>query len=149
MSYGPEIVERLLGWIADGKTMADFCRQPGMPDRQTVLYWVKTNDSFKRRYHEARDMGFDAIAERIRATARGRTGEEGDSTGDWQRDRMICDMDLKLLAKWSPNKYGERVELAHTHGNEDARAIGDRLESLLESAFAMLDAPAEADEDRW
>ena len=149
MSYSPQVIDRLLEWVTEGKTVAEFCRMPGMPNRHTINQWVKTNDSFKRRYHEARDLGFDAIAERVRATARGKTGTEGDSTGDWQRDRMICDMDLKLLAKWSPNRYGERVELAHTLGSEDARAIGDRLENLLESAFAMLDSPPEVEEDRW
>lgn len=51
--------------------------------------------------------GFDAIARRARQTARGR----GDSTQDVQRDKLIVETDLKLLAKWDPKRYGDRLNV--------------------------------------
>jgi hypothetical protein len=42
-------------------------------------------------------------------TARGKDAQDGgDSSGDVQRDKLIVDTDLKLLAKWDPRRYGER-----------------------------------------
>ncbi len=54
----------------------------------------------------ARDLGEDCIAIGCRLVARG----QGESSGDVQRDKLIVDTDLKLLAKWNPKKYGDRIE---------------------------------------
>lgn len=149
VSHPPELIDRLLAHIADGKPAAQFYRANGL-SKETVTYWTHTDPLFKRRYQEARDIGFDAIAERLRGTARGKSdGDEGESTGDWARDRLIVETDMKLLAKWAPKKYGERVEIEHSIGTEDIASIGDRLEGLLTKAFTALAlAPPEA-EDRW
>ena len=56
---------------------------------------------------QARLEGFDAIARTARETARGR----GDSTKDIQRDKLIVETDLKLLAKWDPKRYGDRINV--------------------------------------
>jgi hypothetical protein len=46
----------------------------------------------------------------VALTARGK----GDSTGEVQRDKLIVETDLKLLAKWSPKRYGDKV----THSSD-------------------------------
>ena len=51
--------------------------------------------------------GFDAIARRARLTTRGK----GDSSGDVQRDKLIVETDLKLLAKWDPKRYGDKISV--------------------------------------
>lgn len=147
--YPASVRDDLLNEIANGRTMAEFCRRPGMPDRTTISSWIKGDEEFRRRYYEARTIGFDAIAERTRGTARGLTDEEGDSTGDWQRDKLIIETDLKLLAKWSPKTYGERVEVEHSGSIEDVSKIGDRLDALLERAFRALDAEEQDSLERW
>lgn len=59
-------------------------------------------------------MGYDAIADRVRKTARGKIeADGGESSGDVQRDKLIIDTDLKLLAKWDPKRYGEKVTQEH------------------------------------
>lgn len=65
------------------------------------------DEEFSAAIAHARLEGFDAIARRIRATARGR----GDSTQDIQRDKLIVETDLKLLAKWDPKRYGDRLNV--------------------------------------
>jgi hypothetical protein len=65
----------------------------------------------------ARVIGHDAIAARARQTARGKTDDEGgDSTGDVQRDKLIIETDLKLLAKWDPKRYGDLIKLSGADG---------------------------------
>ena len=54
---------------------------------------------------------------RTRATARAKTADDGgDSSGDVQRDKLIIETDLKLLAKWDPKRYGDLLKLAGSDG---------------------------------
>lgn len=106
-----EIVERL----ATGEPLAVICRDEGMPKYRTVYDWMDANEDFAANIARAREDGHEAIAARTRLTARGKTAEEGgDSSGDIQRDKLIIETDLKLLSKWSPKRYGERVEHEHS-----------------------------------
>ena len=86
-----------------------------MPAVRTISDWKAANAGFEKAFGEARTIGFDAIAERTRLTARGKKATEGgDSTGDVARDRLIIENDHKLLAKWDPRRYGDKVQLEHS-----------------------------------
>jgi hypothetical protein len=78
-----------------------------MPHPSTVRDWMAANAEVSRAIACAREDGHDAISVNARDVARGR----GESTGDWQRDKLIIDTDLKLLAKWDPKRYGERQQI--------------------------------------
>ncbi len=54
----------------------------------------------------ARDLGEEVIASDLQSVARGGAG----SSGDVQRDKLIVETDLKLLAIWNPKRYGQRIE---------------------------------------
>lgn len=110
-----EICERL----SEGQPLAWICRDKHMPARRTVSDWRKAHPEFDEKFLTARDDGYDAIAERTRATARGKTDEQGgDSSGDVQRDKLIIETDLKLLAKWDPRRYGDKLQHADADGNK-------------------------------
>jgi hypothetical protein len=49
-------------------------------------------------------------------------GDGGESTNDVQRDKLIIETDLKLLAKWNPKKYGDKVNVEAT-GKDGAPLI--------------------------
>lgn len=102
-----EICERL----SNGETLADICRDDHMPAYGTVMDWQAEKENVSRDILRAREIGFDVIASRTRHTARGK----GDSTDDVQRDKLIIDTDLKLLAKWS-KRYAEKLMNEHTGG---------------------------------
>lgn len=108
----------ICGRLATGEPMTVICRDLGVPVR-TVNDWRQQDADIAARFDEARDMGGDSIAWRARQTARGKgDGHGGDSTGDVQRDKLIIDTDLKLLAKWDPRRYGDKVQLADADGNK-------------------------------
>lgn len=111
-----EICERL----SEGEALAEICRESKMPGVQTVADWQKMDEGFSVSIARARIDGGHAIARRARETARGR----GDSTGDYLRDKLIIETDLKLLAKWFPKDYGDRQTL-------DVKSDG--LESFFKS----------------
>ena len=99
-----EIVKRL----SDGEPLEVILRSDKkFPTSFTVRAWAKARPEFSSAIAQARLEGFDAIARNARETARGR----GDSTRDIQRDKLIVETDMKLLAKWDPKRYGDRINV--------------------------------------
>jgi hypothetical protein len=77
-----------------------------------VWDWEQVDETIAQAIARAREDGGDAIAQRARETARG----AGDSKGDVQRDKLIVETDLKLLAKWHPKRYGDMNTTKHEGG---------------------------------
>lgn len=108
-------VEEIIAWIADGNTLREFCRLPGKPAWRTVYDWLEKDPIFAARFARARDMGHDAIAEDTLAiidTEAERAISEGGVRRDsahvaWLKNRV--EQRMKLLAKWNPKKYGDKV----------------------------------------
>tara|TARA_E500000305_G_C4022295_1_gene239621 strand:+ start:91 stop:555 length:465 start_codon:yes stop_codon:yes gene_type:complete len=114
------IVEEICDWIAHGKTLRSYCRRKGKPSWRTIYNWLDKDSEFSSRFTQVRMMGADAIAEEaleLIDTPPVLTGSEDSPKLDnahvnWMRNR--ADLRLKLLAKWFPQRYGDRVGLDHT-----------------------------------
>ena len=105
--YTSEIAQEICDKLAEGISLAEICRREDMPHPSTVRRWAKSNEALSLAIADAREDGEERITANIRRTAR---GDDGYSTGDVQRDKLIIDTDLKLLAKWNPKKYGEKIQ---------------------------------------
>ena len=103
----------LADYMTGGMTMIDACETLGV-NMRTTYDRLKANPKFAALMEDARTAGFDAIANGIRKVTR---GEAGYSSGDVKRDRLIAEMDAKLLAKWHPKKYGEKLEIEQKSAN--------------------------------
>lgn len=103
--FTQDIADRICARLSEGEPLAQICRDDGFPDPSTWRDWCAKDETLAFAYAHAREVGYDAIAHRTRETARGL----GDSAGDVQRDKLIIETDLKLLAKWSPKRYGDKV----------------------------------------
>ena len=107
--YSDELFQEICDRLSEGEPLAQICRDEHMPCVSTVANWEDQREGVSASIARARRLGFDAIAARARVTARGKTTDEGgESSGDVQRDKLIIEADLKLLAKWDPRRYGER-----------------------------------------
>lgn len=116
-----KIVEELLDWISDGKTLRAYCRQEGKPAWRTIYHWLDKDAEFLARIAHARDMGADAIAEEcleiidtMPMTAGGDNPRLDSAHVAWMKNRI--EARLKLLSKWNPKKYGDKVGLDHQGG---------------------------------
>jgi hypothetical protein len=113
-----KVVEEITSRLSKGEPLAVICRDAHIPHDSTVRDWAKLDEALSLAIADARVTGFDTIAHRARLTLRGKTEEHGgESTGDVQRDKAIADFDLKLLSKWDPKRYGDK--LAHVGGGDD------------------------------
>jgi len=112
----PVIVNEIIDWIAHGNTLRSYCRLKNKPNWRTIYNWLeKDQDDFFARFAHARDMGADAIAEEcleIIDSPPPLCGSEGNTRLDpaaVQMQKNRVEARLKLLAKWNPKKYGEKV----------------------------------------
>ena len=110
-----DIAEQVVVWLASGKTLRDFCRLPGMPHYSTIYDWLDKDDEFTQRFARARATGEDVISQECLSIA---DDDTRDVSGELeipngvavQRDKLRIDTRLKLLAKWSPKKWGDKVQ---------------------------------------
>lgn len=109
-----EVCERL----AKGEPLAVICRDAHMPDPSTIWDWEKQDESVAQSIARARDDGADAIAAECLDIADTppafKTSDGGSSIdqGDVANRKLRIETRLKLLAKWNPRKYGDKVELS-------------------------------------
>jgi hypothetical protein len=115
-----EMADRIVEWISEGKTLRAFCRQPETPSHRTVYNWRAKDKAFAARFAQARDLGFDQIAEECLEIADDASNDymevQTNSGGTRMkfdaehvnRSRLRIETRLKLLAKWDPRRYGDK-----------------------------------------
>lgn len=101
------MVDDIIDRLAKGEPLAAICRTPGYPHPSTFRDWCNGDEALSRRFARAREDGFDAIAES--------TLDIVDNVDEDPASRRVrAETRLKLLAKWDPKRYGEKVEVAGT-----------------------------------
>lgn len=128
--YTPEIAQEMCNMLADGIPLREICRQEGFPAWRTVYDWMYQDDALgeggvglSAAIAKAREIGQDAIAEQIWVDINAepeRILSEGGGRVDpgyvqWQKAK--AEIGLKLLAKWNPKRYGDKVQLGGDPGN--------------------------------
>jgi transposase-like protein len=116
-TYTEELAAEIVERISTGETLRAICRDEHMPAWRTVYDWLREHKEFAAAIAHARELGYDAIAEEtiemVDATPERCETQFGDKVDagyvQWQKNRV--EQRLKLLAKWSPKKYGEKLEI--------------------------------------
>lgn len=118
----PEVVARL----SAGEPLAQICRDEHMPNRRTIYLWLEADEGAKAEFEVARDDGFDVIAadclsiadDGSRDYAVQDDGEGGQRIAidhdHIQRSKLRIETRLKLLSKWDPRRYGDKIHNEHT-----------------------------------
>ena len=118
-----EICER----IAGGETLRAICREEGKPSWSIVYRWIEADEEFASRIAQSRQLGYDAIAEEALEIANtpfegvkyvnGPMGSTETREDAVQHRKLQVETRLKLLAKWAPKKYGERIDHTSSDGS--------------------------------
>lgn len=116
------IEDSLIDWISEGKTLRTFCRKYKI-DRKLVYKWIEEKPAFAVRYNIARQIGCDQIAEQIleivdvpqytettttQKLKDGTVVNKVERTDNWQSRRLQAEYRMKVLAKFYPEKYGDK-----------------------------------------
>lgn len=146
-----EICER----VSKGEPLAPICRDMGIG--VTTWYdWLKERPELVESIARARLLGFDAIADECLEIADNATNDwmekrarEDESLGyqlngeHVQRSKLRIETRLKLLAKWDPKRYGEKLALG---GADDLPPIKSMTDEELAARVAALQRKVGSDE---
>ena len=132
----PALLIEICDRLSSGETLADICRSDHMPEVRTVYDWSRDDLNFSANFARAREAGFDVIANDCLAIADDGTNdfvakqnEESGQTGQAfnaehvQRSKLRVETRLKLLAKWDPKRYGEKLGLGKADGLDDLALV--------------------------
>lgn len=117
--FTPAIAKRIIAGLSSGTPLTIICGPANMPSDDTVRNWAKIDPGFSRDIARARETGFDQIAMDALRIA-DNVGHENKDTietkfgeipnKEWiQRSALRVDTRLKLLAKWDPKRYGDKI----------------------------------------
>ena len=135
--YDPEIARIICEQLSEGIPLRQICREnDGFPAWRTVYDWMGRDEELSASIARARDIGYDALAEECLQIADNvKVGvrkvyssgaEEGEDSMTVHEEDMLghrklqIETRLKLLAKFHPTKYGDKIGL---HGVEGAAPI--------------------------
>ena len=130
-TYTEEMGELLCVRLGLGESLAQICRDEGMPSQATVYVWLLRFPEFQERYVRAREEQAETHADEIVSIAdeTPETTPIYDSNGEliridlssayiaWQKQRI--DARKWNAAKQRPKKYGDRI----THGGDDDNPV--------------------------
>ena len=129
-----EVVER----IALGQTLAALGRELGFHPTSWGE-WCRADEDLGIAYAQARETGQDVIADEVMQIIDSVPAQ----SEEIQRAKLRAEMRLKLLAKWNPKRYGDRLstelsnkpgETLKVEGTADTAAIAASLAAAMRDA---------------
>jgi hypothetical protein len=139
----PEVVKEICDRLSNGEPLRAICRDSHIPNWDTVYDWMARDEGFALLVAQARENGVEAIAQDTLAMidAEPRYIEDGKGgtridAGYVQWLKLRTEQRMKLLACWSPNRYGNRVQVAGDKDNPLQVNIQatEMFESILKNA---------------
>ena len=125
------VFEEICIRLSKGEPMAKICRDERMPAVSTVTLWMEKNKMVSGSIARARVEGFDALAAECLEIADETSNdvlvmETGDrpNTEYIQRSKLRIETRLKLLSKWDPKRYGDKLDVEHSGSVEIEVSIG-------------------------
>lgn len=119
--YTPELAAEICQRLSNGEPLRQICRDDHMPAWTAVYEWMARDENLSERIAYAREQGFEAIAEEALLIADTPVFGQKQVMTDQGTATTVEDMlghrklqietRLKLLAKWNPKKYGDKVQV--------------------------------------
>jgi hypothetical protein len=97
------VCDRLLEWLAEGRTLRAFARAEGVSEA-TLYRWTEKDEGFRRDVRAARLAGCESLAAEILDIA------DSSNPDSVAVDRLRIDARRWLLSRWSPERYGDAKE---------------------------------------
>ena len=142
-TYNPDIARSMCEQLSEGIPLREICRQEGYPAWRTVYDWMRKDPDLSTAIAHARDVGYDAMAEECLTIAdtpllgeevsESETPDGKDEDGNPIMRKVVTikkvdmlghrklqiETRLKLLAKFNPKKYGDKV----VHSGDDENPV--------------------------
>lgn len=117
--YSREVTDYICEQISHGRSLKSICEDPALPSEAAFRSWVIDDvDGLSARSARAYELGHDAIADQCLEIADS-VPPMNPITGAYdgaavQHKRLMIDTRMRLLGKWAPKKYGDKLDLNHS-----------------------------------
>lgn len=141
----PENAEYICRRIIENARLWTIAQELGAAGHSTITMWVHQDKEFAEQYRQARMMQADTLAEEVLEisddgrndwmTVTGRGGKEYQIVDKEVvlRARLRVDTRLRLMAAFSPKRYGTKVEVEH----DVSEGFAERLVRARERVAAL------------
>jgi len=126
----------LLARTAEGEPLTRITRDETMPARSTVYEWIETDPEFALAFRIARMRGVHALADQCLEIA----DTPATTAVEVSDKRVRIDTRMRLMAKWLPGVYGDKLTAAHTGPDGGPMRVETRLDMsrLTDEQLAVL-----------
>lgn len=104
--YLPEVADDICSLLITGESLRNICKRPGMPNKATVMRWLKVHEDFRDQYTKAADIRSDAIFEELIDIA----DDSGEDTAAVAKARLRIETRKWVIARMAPKKYSDRID---------------------------------------
>lgn len=148
--YTEEKADKIIKEVSGGTPLAQVCREMVIP-LSTVKEWIDRHPDFSSRFARAREEGEEVMAAdclRISDTPMDGVEVEEDADGNilkvkrgdmLQHRKLQIETRLKLLAKWNPKKWGDKLGVggADELPSIKTESVTDPVETARRVAFVL------------
>ncbi len=143
--YTQALADEICRRLSEGESLRSICRDPAMPNRQTVLDWLEQRKDFSGQYARARehqyahwadeilDIADDGSNDYMERQTRSGVVQKVYSREHVERSRLRVEARKWALSKLLPKKYGNRV------GIEASGRDGEPIGLTVEARNAIID----------
>lgn len=138
----PELIEKFLSLVEDGRSINTICKDESMPSRETIRKWMRDDTEFVAKYARAREVSADNLAEEIVDIA-------DDKELDPHDKRVRIDARRWVAGKMKPKKYGDKLDMNLSGSLEHVsdQRLTETLGGLLAKCQLRLGYPDTSRED--
>jgi len=140
--YSEELTTTICNRIAQGESLVDICKTPGIPHYITVIRWLAEEDkrTFATKYARAREAQADVMDAQILRIAEQCTPESANA------DRVKLVALQWRASRLAPKKYGDRVLNEHV-GPDGGPLQVERIErTIVDPAVTAIDVTAKSED---
>lgn len=153
--YMPEVIDLILERVCSGQSLHTICKDPWMPNVNTVIKWFAENPELCARWKTARVARVDALAERMlheASTPRYSVNaiQRGDGTTEIQtydsvnRTRIMVDTIKWYMSKMDHETWGNKDANSGDGSNEiKISVVGGLPTTVTEEGKVISDKPQE------
>lgn len=134
ITYSPEIVERICELVACGSNISKVCQSEGMPTKQAVYLWLVKYPEFKSKYESARLARLETIHDELRDKLENCPNDKGSI----KKLELLIKMELWMMEKLNPQKYGQRAILSGDKENPLTVNLASVLDERIAARAARL-----------
>lgn len=125
--YNDKLANRILNLYASGKTLQTIEKQKGIPTRHTICKWRVQFPEFGKLYDTALLSYSEAIIEEALQIA--------DTEEDAKKAKNRIDIRTWIASKYNRPRFGDKIDVQHTHLLDVSEPIAKALERLASLAL--------------